>query len=150
MVAGLQCLWIRILHLNVTTVEQMVLYTLSVKLEDRCQLSTIDEIADAVNCFMQMRKEPELAEENLPLHIPSLANSLSICGFLESCASESLVEKDHIEAISGIVPVVVVEKDHIEALDLPLKHQHLTATLLPVLTVSRFDEEDPLPFAAAP
>nr|GEU45887.1 transcription factor bHLH94-like [Tanacetum cinerariifolium] len=41
MVAGLQCLWITILHLNVsTTLEQMVLYTLSVKLEDGCQLTT--------------------------------------------------------------------------------------------------------------
>lgn len=31
MVAGLQCLWLTILHLNVTTIEGMVLYTLSVK-----------------------------------------------------------------------------------------------------------------------
>ncbi|KAK1435462.1 hypothetical protein QVD17_01225 [Tagetes erecta] len=52
MVAGLQVLWLTILHLNVTTFEDMVLYTLSVKLEDRCQLSTIDDIADAVNCLL--------------------------------------------------------------------------------------------------
>ncbi|KAJ0877697.1 putative transcription factor bHLH family [Helianthus annuus] len=52
MVAGLQCLWFTVLHLNVTTVEEMVLYTASVKLEDRCQLSTVDEIADAVNCLL--------------------------------------------------------------------------------------------------
>ncbi|KAL7596618.1 hypothetical protein Lser_V15G30997 [Lactuca serriola] len=58
MVAGLQCLWLTILHLNVTTVEQMVLYTLSVKLEDGCQLSTVDEIADAVN-FLLCRIEEE-------------------------------------------------------------------------------------------
>lgn len=31
LVAGLQCLWLTILHLNVTTVDQMVLYSLSVK-----------------------------------------------------------------------------------------------------------------------
>ncbi|KAJ0695341.1 hypothetical protein HanOQP8_Chr10g0348571 [Helianthus annuus] len=31
MVAGLQCLWFTVLHLNVTTVEEMVLYTASVK-----------------------------------------------------------------------------------------------------------------------
>ncbi|KAL7262539.1 hypothetical protein ACSBR1_000827 [Camellia fascicularis] len=50
MVAGLQCLRLTILHLNVTTtLDQMVLYSLSVKVEDGCQLSTVDEIADAVN-----------------------------------------------------------------------------------------------------
>ncbi|KAL3504798.1 hypothetical protein ACH5RR_034639 [Cinchona calisaya] len=50
LVAGLQCMWLTILHLNVTTtVEQRVLYSISVKLEEGCQLTTIDEIADAVN-----------------------------------------------------------------------------------------------------
>ena len=34
MVAGLQCLRLTILHLNVTTVDQMVLYTLSVKVSN--------------------------------------------------------------------------------------------------------------------
>lgn len=52
MVAGLQCLWLTILHLNVTSVDHMVLYSLSVKLEDGCQLSTVDEIAGAVNCIL--------------------------------------------------------------------------------------------------
>ncbi|PWA34236.1 Myc-type, basic helix-loop-helix (bHLH) domain-containing protein [Artemisia annua] len=52
MVAGLQCLWLTILYLNVTTVDQLVLYSLSVKLEDGCQLSTVDDIADAVNCML--------------------------------------------------------------------------------------------------
>uniref|UniRef100_A0A5B6ZE86 Putative transcription factor bHLH96-like n=1 Tax=Davidia involucrata TaxID=16924 RepID=A0A5B6ZE86_DAVIN len=49
MVAGLQCLRLTILHLNITTVDQMVLYSLSVKVEDGCQLSTVEEIADAVH-----------------------------------------------------------------------------------------------------
>nr|QJQ51200.1 bHLH transcription factor bHLH10.5 [Gardenia jasminoides] len=50
LVAGLQCLWLTILHLNVTTtLDQRVLYSISVKLEEGCQLTTIDEIADAVN-----------------------------------------------------------------------------------------------------
>lgn len=31
LVGGLQCLWLTILHLNVTTADQMVLYTVSVK-----------------------------------------------------------------------------------------------------------------------
>ncbi|KAK9069507.1 hypothetical protein SSX86_011411 [Deinandra increscens subsp. villosa] len=52
LVAELQCLWLTILHLNVTTVDHMVLYSLSVKLEDGCLLSTVDEIADAVNCIL--------------------------------------------------------------------------------------------------
>ncbi|KAL8256642.1 hypothetical protein R6Q59_031709 [Mikania micrantha] len=51
-VVGFQCLWLTILHLNVTTLEEMVLYTISVKIEERCQLSTVDEIADAVNCLL--------------------------------------------------------------------------------------------------
>ncbi|XP_059630283.1 transcription factor bHLH94-like [Cornus florida] len=49
MVAGLQCLRLTVLHLNVTTVDQMVLYSLNVRVEDGCQLNTVDEIADAVN-----------------------------------------------------------------------------------------------------
>ncbi|OIT18811.1 PREDICTED: transcription factor bHLH94-like [Nicotiana attenuata] len=48
-VAGLQCLCLTILHLNVTTVDQMVLYTLSAKVEEGCQLTTVEEIAQAVN-----------------------------------------------------------------------------------------------------
>nr|XP_043606567.1 transcription factor bHLH94-like [Erigeron canadensis] len=60
LVTGLQCLWLTILHLNVTTVEQMVLYTLSVKLEDGCQLSTVEEIADAVNCVLWRIEEESL------------------------------------------------------------------------------------------
>ncbi|KAL3514226.1 hypothetical protein ACH5RR_026943 [Cinchona calisaya] len=50
LVARLQCLWLTILHLNVTTtLDQRVLYSISVKLEEGCQLTTVDEIADAVN-----------------------------------------------------------------------------------------------------
>ncbi|XP_076904922.1 transcription factor bHLH96-like [Bidens hawaiensis] len=60
MVAGLQCLWLTVLHLNVTSIEEMVLYTVSVKLEDRCQLSTVDEIADAVNCLLCKIEEVSL------------------------------------------------------------------------------------------
>ncbi|KAD4386170.1 hypothetical protein E3N88_26339 [Mikania micrantha] len=52
LVAGLKCSWLTILHLNVTTLEEMVLYTLSVKLEDGCQMNTVDDIADAINCLL--------------------------------------------------------------------------------------------------
>ncbi|XP_065853140.1 transcription factor bHLH96 [Euphorbia lathyris] len=47
-VSGLHALRLTILHLNVTTVEQIVLYSLSVKVEDDCKLSSVDEIATAV------------------------------------------------------------------------------------------------------
>ncbi|XP_071732359.1 transcription factor bHLH94-like [Rutidosis leptorrhynchoides] len=59
-VTGLQCLWLTILHLNVTTIEQMAFYGLSVKIEEGCQLSTVDEIADAVNCILARIEEEAL------------------------------------------------------------------------------------------
>ncbi|KAJ1424712.1 Myc-type, basic helix-loop-helix [Sesbania bispinosa] len=48
-VVGLQSLKLTILHLNVTTLDDMVLYSVSVKVEEGCQLNTVDEIAAAVN-----------------------------------------------------------------------------------------------------
>ncbi|XP_027333196.1 transcription factor bHLH96 [Abrus precatorius] len=49
MVVGLQSIGLIILHLNVTTVDDMVLTSVSVKVEEGCQLNTVDEIAAAVN-----------------------------------------------------------------------------------------------------
>ncbi|KAF7829969.1 transcription factor bHLH96-like [Senna tora] len=58
MVLGLQTLRLCILHLNVTTtLDNMVLYSLSVKVEEGCQLSTVDEIADAVNQLLRRIQE---------------------------------------------------------------------------------------------
>ncbi|CAN1124323.1 Transcription factor bHLH96 [Linum perenne] len=50
LVAGLQSLRLTVLHLNVTTDEdqQIVLYSLSLKVEDDCSLSSVDEIATSV------------------------------------------------------------------------------------------------------
>lgn len=48
-VVGLQNLRLTILHLNVTTVDEMVLYSVSVKVEEGSQLNSVDEIAAAVN-----------------------------------------------------------------------------------------------------
>ncbi|XP_057963390.1 transcription factor bHLH96-like [Malania oleifera] len=48
-VSGLQTLRLTILHLNVSTVHQFVLYSLSVKVEDDCRLTSVDEIASAVH-----------------------------------------------------------------------------------------------------
>ncbi|KDP23545.1 hypothetical protein JCGZ_23378 [Jatropha curcas] len=47
-VSGLHSMRLTILHLNVTTLDQIVLYSLSVKVEDDCNLSSVDEIATAV------------------------------------------------------------------------------------------------------
>ncbi|KAM1225347.1 hypothetical protein ACFX13_044822 [Malus domestica] len=53
MVAGFQSLRLSVLHLNVTTADEMVLYSVSVKIEDGCLLNTVDEIAAAVNQMLR-------------------------------------------------------------------------------------------------
>ncbi|XP_027356512.1 transcription factor bHLH96-like [Abrus precatorius] len=57
MVVGLQGLRFTILHLNVTTLDDMALYSVSVKVEDGCQLNTVDEIAAAVNQLLRRVQE---------------------------------------------------------------------------------------------
>ncbi|OAY58084.1 transcription factor bHLH96 [Manihot esculenta] len=59
MVAGLQALRLSVLHLNVTTVDQLVLYSVSVKVEEGCYLNTVDEIAAAVNQMLHRIHEEE-------------------------------------------------------------------------------------------
>ncbi|KAI0499111.1 hypothetical protein KFK09_020012 [Dendrobium nobile] len=49
LVVGLQSLRLSALHLNVTTFEAMVLYTFSLKVEEECQLTTVEEIAGSVH-----------------------------------------------------------------------------------------------------
>ncbi|KAJ3680662.1 hypothetical protein LUZ60_016940 [Juncus effusus] len=49
MVAGLQTLRLTILHMNVTTLGETALYSLSVKVEEGCNLTTVDDIAAAVH-----------------------------------------------------------------------------------------------------
>ncbi|KAI4337655.1 hypothetical protein L6164_016041 [Bauhinia variegata] len=61
MVVGLQSLRLSILHLNVTTVDETVLYTVSVKIEEGCQLNTVDEIAAAANELLRKIQEEEEA-----------------------------------------------------------------------------------------
>uniref|UniRef100_A0A3Q7JD98 Uncharacterized protein n=1 Tax=Solanum lycopersicum TaxID=4081 RepID=A0A3Q7JD98_SOLLC len=59
-VVGLQCLWLTILHLNVTTIHnQIVLCSISAKLEEGCQLTTIEEISHAVNQLLGRIQEEE-------------------------------------------------------------------------------------------
>ncbi|KAJ3707022.1 hypothetical protein LUZ61_010727 [Rhynchospora tenuis] len=54
MVAGLQTLRLTILHLNVTTMDAMALYSLSVKVEEGCNLTTVDDIAAAVHHILSL------------------------------------------------------------------------------------------------
>ncbi|XVF59056.1 hypothetical protein PTKIN_Ptkin07bG0244200 [Pterospermum kingtungense] len=61
MVTELQSLGLLVLHLNVTSVESMVLYSLSVKVEDNCQLTTVDEIAAAVHEMLDRFQEEATA-----------------------------------------------------------------------------------------
>ncbi|ERM95366.1 hypothetical protein AMTRI_Chr04g246230 [Amborella trichopoda] len=48
LVAAFHNLRLTILHLNITTVDQMVLYSFSVKVEEECRITSVDEIASAV------------------------------------------------------------------------------------------------------
>ncbi|KAG5251022.1 hypothetical protein OIU78_012158 [Salix suchowensis] len=57
LVVGLQNLRLSVLHLNVITDDQMVLYSVSVKVEEGCHLSTVDEIAAAVNHMLYRVEE---------------------------------------------------------------------------------------------
>ncbi|XAR62265.1 hypothetical protein NMG60_11016963 [Bertholletia excelsa] len=58
MAIGFQNLGLTILHLNVTTAHHLVLYSFSVKVEDHCQLSTLNEIATSVHEMMgKIRQE---------------------------------------------------------------------------------------------
>ncbi|KAE8804279.1 Transcription factor bHLH96 [Hordeum vulgare] len=49
MVAGMEALMLTVLHLNVTTLGSLALYSLSVKVEEGCGLTTADDIAAAVH-----------------------------------------------------------------------------------------------------
>ncbi|KAA8537292.1 hypothetical protein F0562_027021 [Nyssa sinensis] len=60
LVSGLESLGLTILHLNVTTVDQMVLYSLSIKLEDDCKLTSVEEISAAVNKMLGRIQEEAL------------------------------------------------------------------------------------------
>lgn len=57
LVAGFQSLCLCILHLNVTTMDALVLYSVSVKVEEGCQLSSVDDIAGAVHQMLRMIEE---------------------------------------------------------------------------------------------
>ncbi|PWA67154.1 myc-type, basic helix-loop-helix (bHLH) domain-containing protein [Artemisia annua] len=57
MVACFQTLYLSVLHLNVTTMEPLVLYSISVKVEEGCRLNSADEIAGAVHQMLRIIEE---------------------------------------------------------------------------------------------
>ncbi|KAI3693779.1 hypothetical protein L1987_76731 [Smallanthus sonchifolius] len=59
MVACFQTLHLCVLHLNVTTLDPLVLYSISVKVEEGCRLNSADEIAGAVHQMLRIIEEEE-------------------------------------------------------------------------------------------
>ncbi|KAK4728313.1 hypothetical protein R3W88_021301 [Solanum pinnatisectum] len=57
LVAAFQSLYISVLHLNVTTVDPLVLYSISAKVEEGCQLNSADDIAGAVHHMLRIIEE---------------------------------------------------------------------------------------------
>ncbi|XP_057478049.1 LOW QUALITY PROTEIN: transcription factor bHLH71-like [Actinidia eriantha] len=57
LVTGFQTLWLTILHLNVTTLDPLVLYSISAKVEEGCQLTSAEEIAGAVHHMLRIIEE---------------------------------------------------------------------------------------------
>ncbi|KAL7164855.1 hypothetical protein ACSBR2_040698 [Camellia fascicularis] len=54
MVAAFQTMYLTILHLNVTTLDPLVLYSISAKVEEGCQLTSADDIAGAVHHMLRI------------------------------------------------------------------------------------------------
>ncbi|CAI9756414.1 unnamed protein product [Fraxinus pennsylvanica] len=56
-VAAFRTMFLSILHLNVTTLDPLVLYSISAKVEEGCQLNSADEIAGAVHHMLRIIEE---------------------------------------------------------------------------------------------
>ncbi|KAF9626373.1 hypothetical protein IFM89_032789 [Coptis chinensis] len=56
-IAGFHTLQLTILHLNVTTLDSLVLYSFSVKIEEGCYLNSVDDIANAVHHMVRIIEE---------------------------------------------------------------------------------------------
>ncbi|KAI4364767.1 hypothetical protein MLD38_020820 [Melastoma candidum] len=57
LVVGFHSLRLAILHLSVTTLDPLVLYSISAKVEEGCKLSTVDDIAGAVHHMLRIIEE---------------------------------------------------------------------------------------------
>lgn len=56
-VAAFQSVFLTVLHLNVTTLDTLVLYSISAKVEEGCQLNSADDIATAVHHMLRIIEE---------------------------------------------------------------------------------------------
>ncbi|THU48865.1 hypothetical protein C4D60_Mb06t03510 [Musa balbisiana] len=65
MVLELQNLRLTTLHLNVTSIAEMAFYSFSLKVEDDCQLTSVDEIATAVHQMVGTIQEDADRDSNL-------------------------------------------------------------------------------------
>ncbi|KAB5564232.1 hypothetical protein DKX38_004286 [Salix brachista] len=54
LVARFHTLYLTVLHINVTTMDQLVLYSISAKLEEGCQLTSADDLAGAVHHMLRI------------------------------------------------------------------------------------------------
>lgn len=57
MIVGLQSLRLTTLHLNLSAIDEMVLYSFSLKVEEDCQLVSVEKLAKAVNQMMRRIQE---------------------------------------------------------------------------------------------
>ncbi|KAG2320987.1 hypothetical protein Bca4012_055993 [Brassica carinata] len=57
LVASIQSLRLTLLHLNVTTLDNLILYSISVKVEEGSQLTTVEDIATALNQIIRRIQE---------------------------------------------------------------------------------------------
>ncbi|XP_031117518.1 transcription factor bHLH94-like [Ipomoea triloba] len=65
MVKWFHAMSLTVLHLNVTTIHPMVLYSFSLKVEDNCQLMSVNEIATAVHEMVAMIQEDMMREDTI-------------------------------------------------------------------------------------
>nr|BAJ34641.1 unnamed protein product [Eutrema halophilum] len=73
LVAALQSLSLSVLHLSVTTLETFAIYSISTKVEESCQLSSVDDIAGAVHHMLSIIEEEHLccsSISELPFDFP--------------------------------------------------------------------------------
>ncbi|KAL6566150.1 hypothetical protein OROGR_001765 [Orobanche gracilis] len=59
-VASFHSVFLTILHLNVTTLDLLVLYSISAKVEEGCQLNSADDIAGAVHHMLRIIEEESI------------------------------------------------------------------------------------------
>ncbi|GAB4857845.1 hypothetical protein Ancab_015751 [Ancistrocladus abbreviatus] len=61
LVAGFQTLHLTILHVNVTAVDPLILYSINAKVEEGCQLASVDDIAESVHHMLRIIEEEAAA-----------------------------------------------------------------------------------------